>query len=324
MTMLQPALSARLFTVALCALLVLAACSSVKVPAPVTDRSPTPAPAAATTNMPAVVAPARPDSYTVRKGDTVYSIANQFGLDPRQVAAWNDLDAQYHLKPDQSLRLSPPPGGENVQVTPIAPGVVESRPLGSAPSLAAGAASGVSGADIKQKTTPSGVKRPYSEANLAALSRPEGAPAPDATPVAAADIATAPPAPMGDSDVADQVTWGWPATGPVITEFNDARNPGINIGGKPGTPVVAAADGQVIFAGQGPRGYGSMVIVKNSPNLLSVYAHNSKILVAEKDTVGRGQKIAEMGDSEADRVELHFEIRVQSKPVDPLKYLPQR
>ena len=315
--MLQPALSVRTAGVALLSVSLLAACSTTKVQAPVSDHSPSAVSAATPVPAPAPPAPpAKPTTYTVKKGDTVYSIANQFGLEPRQLAAWNDLDPQYHLRIDQTLQLVAPVAPEGAQATAIAPSVVEQHPLGATAAPA----------DHKPKAGPSGLKRPYSDAALAEMSRPEGSAPPEAPATAPSPaVAAMPPAvPPAEGDNADQVTWGWPASGPVIAEFNDTRNPGINISGKAGTPVVAAADGRVIFAGQGPRGYGSMVIIKNSPNLLSVYAHNSKLLVAEQDNVRRGQKIAEMGDSEAERVELHFEIRVQSKPVDPLKYLPGR
>ncbi len=124
--------------------------------------------------------------------------------------------------------------------------------------------------------------------------------------------------------MADGVKFAWPAKGKVIAGFNDASNKGINIAGKMGEPIDAAAEGKVVYAGSGLRGYGNLVIVKHENNYLTAYAHNSKILVKEGDTVKRGQRIAEMGDSDADSVMLHFEVRRQGKPVDPLKFLSQR
>jgi len=124
--------------------------------------------------------------------------------------------------------------------------------------------------------------------------------------------------------VADGVKFAWPAKGKVVAGFNDASNKGINIAGKMGEPVDAAADGKVVYAGSGLRGYGNLVIVKHDGNYLTAYAHNSKILVKEGDAVKRGQRIADMGDSDADSVMLHFEVRRQGKPVDPLKFMSQR
>ena len=116
----------------------------------------------------------------------------------------------------------------------------------------------------------------------------------------------------------------WPGTGAVIAGFDEAKNKGLDLGGKAGDPVVAAADGRVVYAGAGLRGYGNLVILKHNNTYLTAYAHNQTLLVKEDQTVRKGQKIAEMGNSDADRVKLHFEIRRQGKPVDPAKYLPPR
>ncbi len=250
-------------------------------------------------------------TYTVKRGDTIYSIARAVGIDYHQIAAWNNLDAGYHIHVDQVLRVSAPDTAAvaGIQSIGIASTSVEQRPL-----------TGVAVADLTPRTQPSGAKRAYSDAAWAEVSHPESVP--PAPEVASAAVAAPAVADAGQGD--DNIAWGWPANGPLIGEFNEVTNRGINIGGKLGTPIVAAADGTVIYAGPGTRGFGNMVIVKNSANLLSVYAHNSRIIVGEKEAVKKGQKIAEMGDSDADRVELHFEIRLQSKPVDPLKYLPAR
>ena len=124
--------------------------------------------------------------------------------------------------------------------------------------------------------------------------------------------------------MADGVRFSWPAKGKVVAGFNESSNKGINIAGKMGEPVDAAADGKVVYAGSGLRGYGNLVIVKHDGNYLTAYAHNSKILVKEGDVVKRGQQIADMGDSDADSVMLHFEVRRQGKPVDPMKFMAQR
>lgn len=133
---------------------------------------------------------------------------------------------------------------------------------------------------------------------------------------------SAPAVPAKDND--DEVQWGWPAAGPVATPFDDSRNKGLAITGKAGDPVFAAADGRVVYAGSGLRGYGNLVIVKHNATYLTAYAHNQMLLVKEDQVVRRGQKIAEMGSSDAERVQLHFEVRRQGKPMDPAKLLPAR
>ena len=125
-------------------------------------------------------------------------------------------------------------------------------------------------------------------------------------------------------DADDDIHWMWPANGAVVGPFDDPRVKGLVIGGKAGDAVMAAADGRVIYAGSGIRGYGNLVIVKHNATYLTAYAHNQTLLVKDDQQVRRGQKIAEMGNSEADRVQLHFEIRRQGKPVDPARLLPAR
>ena len=147
----------------------------------------------------------------------------------------------------------------------------------------------------------------------AALKAGASAPAP------AAPAAVAPAGPA-----ADAVSFIWPATGSVLAGFDESRNKGLDIGGKAGDPVQAAADGRVVYSGAGLRGYGNLIILKHNNTYLTAYAHNQKLLVKEDQNVRRGQRIAEMGSTDADRVKLHFEIRRQGKPVDPVRYLPGR
>lgn len=151
-------------------------------------------------------------------------------------------------------------------------------------------------------------------------------PKPASAPVASTPPTPTPqPTPAAAAAVAGEgIQWAWPAAGTVTTPFDEARNKGLAIAGKAGEPVYAAADGRVIYANSGLRGYGNLVIVKHSNNLLSVYAHNQTLLVKEDQTVKRGQKIAEMGSSDADRVQLHFEVRRQGKPINPASVLPPR
>jgi len=153
------------------------------------------------------------------------------------------------------------------------------------------------------------------------------APAPaSGAPIAAASAAkpsSAPPTLPATSSVAeDDIAWIWPAQGQVLAGFDEAKNKGLDIAGKAGDTVVASADGRVVYAGAGLRGYGNLIILKHNNTFLTAYAHNQTLLVKEDQSVRKGQKIAEMGNSDADRVKLHFEIRRQGKPVDPAKYLP--
>jgi lipoprotein NlpD len=137
---------------------------------------------------------------------------------------------------------------------------------------------------------------------------------------AAAPAAVPAAAPAGEDDP----NWMWPAGGSVLAGFDEAKNKGLDIGGNAGDPVLAASDGRVVYAGEGLRGYGKLIILKHNNVYLTAYAHNRSLLVKEDATVKRGQKIAEMGDTDADRVKLHFEVRKQGKPVDPAKYMPSR
>ena len=236
--------------------------------------------------------------YTVRQGDTLFSIAKTHGVDVRELAAWNNID-QGNIKVGQPLRLSPPGGVTAAPIKPV-PGGVETRPLdGSAPST-----------DPNMKTGPLAQRVPYSDDAYARMAKLQP------KPEVKAEVK--PDAPLA----AGEVDWSWPATGKVIANFNDGSNKGLVIAGKLGQPVHASAAGRVIFSGTGIRGLGKLVVIRHNANYLSVYAHNNTLLVKEGQNVGKGQKIAEMGNSDADQVKLHFEIRRQGKPVDPVKLLP--
>ena len=148
-----------------------------------------------------------------------------------------------------------------------------------------------------------------------------------AVPVRPASAAAASPPPASSSPAAaneDDIAWIWPAQGSLLAGFDEVKNKGFDIAGKAGDPIIAAADGRVVYAGAGLRGYGNLIILKHNNTFLTAYAHNQILLVKEDQTVKKGQKIAEMGNSDADRVKLHFEIRRQGKPVDPAKYMPTR
>ena len=148
-------------------------------------------------------------------------------------------------------------------------------------------------------------------------------------PVLPGSVAVTPPTAVrpgsdASSGSDEDVGWIWPAQGTMVAGFDEAKNKGLDISGKSGDPVVASADGRVVYSGSGLRGYGNLIILKHNNTFLTAYAHNKTLLVKEDQTVKRGQKIAEMGNSDADKVKLHFEIRRQGKPVDPAKYLPPR
>jgi lipoprotein NlpD len=237
----------------------------------------------------------KPGYYTIKPGDTLIRIGLEAGQNWRDIARWNNLENVNLIEVGQVLRIAPPgadPSGVTTRPV-VAAGRVESRPLDAARPADAASAPG-----------------------SAAGSAPTGAAG--ASAAAAAPAAAAPR--EGDEDIA----WAWPAAGPVAAGFDEARSKGLAITGKPGDAVLAAADGRVVYAGSGLRGYGNLVIVKHNATYLTAYAHNQALLVKEDQVVRRGQKIAEMGSSDADRVQLHFEIRRQGKPIDPAKLLPPR
>jgi lipoprotein NlpD len=298
-------------------LTLLAACAS-QAPAPVSDRSA--GAAAAAPAAPAVEV--KPGHYLVKKGDTLHRIALDHGLDYKDVVAWNNLDNPNRIEVGQQLRVVPPEGAAVVKpVTAGAP--IEVKPVDAATPPPAAASTAT------LKRDPKGGKLPYSEENLASLRAAEGGPVPPAAAPAPAPEAkpAEKPADKPAAAAEDGIDWAWPASGSLLGGFVEsgaAPNKGLDIAGKPGEPVLAAAAGKVVYVGSGLRGYGNLVIVRHSAAFLSAYAHNSKILVKEGVTVTKGQKIAEIGSSDTDQPKLHFEIRRQGKPVDPAKYLPAR
>jgi lipoprotein NlpD len=335
--------------VAACALSVLVAgCASRSAPAPVIDRSPSataqPAPPVAQ-QTPVPGAPGTPGSsisptgtYQVKRGDTLYSIALDHGADPRDLREWNRMDNPDRLQPGQVIRVAPPEGQLQppVQIgTARGAGAIESRPLGSRPIEPGAMATrppetkpapaAPSGA---VKSDPKAVRLPYSSENLAMLQRSEPSPQPPqvvpppqpAKPIASVPAQPAPPA--AEAPDGDAIEFIWPARGKIVARFAEPTSKGVDISGKPGDPVVAAASGRVIYIGTGIRGYGKLIVIKHDNNFNSVYAHNREILVKQDQTVTRGQQIAELGDTDADSPKLHFEIRKSGKPVDPVKYLP--
>jgi lipoprotein NlpD len=275
----------------------LAGCtSSPRGPAPVEDRSPvtrvappaTSAPTEAVKPLPGAENAGKPGYYTVRPGDTLLRIALDSGQNWRDIQRWNNIDNPNVIEVGQVLRVIPPAGTASTEVAvarPVPPSNV--TPSAAAPASAA-----------------------------------SNARAPTLPPVASLPPVRPTPVPASEDDV--PFAWPTTTTDPVIAGFDEQKNKGVDIAGKPGDPVLAAADGRVVYAGAGLRGYGNLVILKHNNTYLSAYAHNHSLLVKEDQTVRKGQKIAEMGSTDADRVKLHFEIRRQGRPVDPLQYRPAR
>lgn len=288
---------------------VLGGCAS-HAPAPVIDRSSTPA------TGKGAHAVESSGTYVVKRGETLYGIALDFGLDYRELAAWNNLDNPNLIRAGQSLRVTPPDGDSSAAVVkPVPP----SPPLEVKPVAAAGSANGP-----LLKREPKGGKMIYSAAALSQSRQEEQRPQKPVESAASEAKPAAKSEATGGAVAADAIDWAWPVSGKPLAPFVEGSSKGIDLAGKEGDPVTAAAGGVVSYAGAGLRGYGNLVVLRHNATWLSVYAHNSKILVKEKQTVTRGQKIAEMGSSDAESPRLHFEIRRQGKPVDPLKLLPSR
>lgn len=246
----------------------------------------------------------RPQTYVVQKGDTLYGIAFNYGLDYHEVAELNNIQDPRVIKVGQEIRLFPQ------SAAAAKPAAAASKPLG-----------------IPVKDQPRAIKLPYSEQALAEVQKMQEASHKPEPAVAKTELKTEPESKVeapAEAAVADNaLEWSMPSKGKVVGEFSESANrKGIDIAGKLGQPVMASAAGKVVYSGSGLRGYGKLVIIKHNSTYLSAYAHNSQVLVKEGQAVTRGQKIAEMGSTDADRVELHFEIRKLGKPVDPAKYLP--
>jgi lipoprotein NlpD len=305
--------------------LLLGGCAMTRPPAPVDDRRPPSARASGPAAAPAQPA-ARAGGYVVKRGDTLYSIALETGIDYRELARWNGIDDPSKIRIGQELRTTAPEdrAAPGVQVGSVrSSGELEARPIGSAPGQAPAAAPPSAAAGGAMKTSPQALRLPYSEQNLAALSRPEAAKPP--APVAAAPAPAPAPAPAAApaaSAAADGIDFVWPAKGRVVAGFSEPRNKGLDIAGNLGDPVYAAAAGKVIYVGQGIPGLGKFIVVRHENGFNTVYAHNRENLVKIDQVISRGQKIAEIGNSDSDSPKLHFQIRKQGTPLDPMKYLP--
>ncbi|HKV66225.1 MAG TPA: peptidoglycan DD-metalloendopeptidase family protein, partial [Rhodanobacteraceae bacterium] len=276
--------------------------------------------------------------YTVARGDTLYSIAFAQGMDVRQLASLNNIPSPYVIHPGQVLKLKPS-SAENIAAGTAVPGnalatpaPVVAQPVTQAPATAQPAAP-VFGPVTTQTMTGSGVAPAESESiatapvpSIPSATTAAGIPQHVVPQATAAQPVVPTPAP-GATRNAGGVTWQWPASGKVVGGFqagSGGDGAGLNIAGNMGDPVRAAASGTVVYSGNGLIGYGELIIIKHNDTYLSAYGHNSKRLVKEGEHVSAGQEIALMGASGAPLVELHFEIRKDGKPVDPLGYLPAR
>ena len=229
----------------------------------------------------------KPGYYSVKPGDTLIRVGLENGQNWKDIVRWNNLDNPNIIEVGQVLRVVPP-GTDPAAVSarPVAQARVEVRPLDAKPAATAASAT----------------------AAVVAAAPP---------PTPAAPLAQVL---QGDDDIA----WMWPASGAVASPFVEGTSKGVSILGKAGDAVLAAADGRVIYAGSGMRAYGNLLILKHNNSYLTAYAHNQTLLVKEDQMVKKGQRIADMGSSDSDRVQLHFELRKMGKPVDPVKLLPPR
>ena len=294
-------------------LMLLASCAQ-NPPAPVVDMTRTIPSAAEVAAAAREQQPARqeaaPGHYLVEKGDTLYSIAFHNQLDWQELAQWNGIGAPYTIVPGEDLRLTRPPASQSGgAVTTYGTGqqAVTGKPVSARPIAAAKPA----GAASAPASPP---PKPVAAAPAATVVTPPSTSKPANTP------------PSSPSRTVAGLAWHWPAEGPLLSTYvaSDPTRQGIDIGGRRGLPVRAAADGVVVYSGNGLVGYGELVIVKHSDTYLSAYGHNRERLVKEGEQVKAGQQIATMGSSGTSRTELHFEIRKHGQPIDPLGFLPKK
>ncbi|MBX3628966.1 MAG: peptidoglycan DD-metalloendopeptidase family protein [Nitrosomonas sp.] len=306
-------------------------CETTKGPAPVVERAVVPE---RTVNIPAASEQVG-QFYIVQRGDTLYGIALKHGVSQKDLAEWNNIVDPHSIRPGQriNLSLSSSSTGPTLFAVPqqstmpivdptldLTGRAVDSTHYSMPHELAS----------EKIKISPKALKLPYSEQNVAriqhSINPPLSAPGLEQTAAAGSgtriENAPAPQEQKIDLVMRAQVTdWIWPTNGRLLSSFS-ANSKGLKISGQIGQDIVATAAGEVVYSGDGLRGYGNLIIIKHNDALLSAYAHNSKLLVKEGETVTQGQKIAEMGNTDTDTPQLHFEIRRHGKPVDPLEFLP--
>lgn len=278
-------------------LLLFSACSSGPVRrAPVENRAESALPPSSQNQVPQVKAPSGPYAanagqagyYTVKPGDTLLQIGRYTSQSARDLIAWNNISNPNQIEVGQVLRVAPP-----------------------SMNTASSGSTGV-------------ISTPVTSGGSAVSTLPVPAPAgASTTSIVVPPVAPAAPTPSA-AKPADSVDFIWPTNGALISGYDEVKSKGLKFAGRAGDPVIASADGRVVYAGAGLRGYGNLVILKHNETYLTAYAHNQTLLVKEEQVVRKGQRIADMGNSDADRVMLHFEIRRNGKPVDPAKYLMAR
>lgn len=308
-------------------IIALAGCAPTQVPAPVYNVDNT-----AVKEKPEPKA-VRPQTHTIKSGDTLASIALEYGLDYRELALWNGLADPDTIYAGNTLRLSPPAETPLVATVPAKPATVISSatpsptPAPKSTLVKSEVTAEVAAlAQVPIKTAPQVEKYAYSAPTLKKLRAahatqkpsPTAAPQPPLKPVTKTATTTAAPQQVRRRF---EVDWSWPAAGAVTRKFNEASK-GLDIAGTRGAAVYAAADGKVVYVGSGVKSYGRLVIIKHKNDYLSAYAHNEKIIVREGQKISRGQQIAAIGDSGAAQVMLHIEVRKAGKPFDPLQVLP--
>ena len=334
---------------------ILGACSSpnnIRIPAPVIDHSPnktdsresgresSPRVAPANSANPQVStanleSSNKPGYYTVKPGDTIYHISLDNGQNWKDLARWNNLENPNMIEVGKVLRVLPPESNVSTEGVVVRPVGSQNNPTTSTGSLTvvsvspvapvapvAAVAPAVSAANAVSGV-PGALPSPPLNANSTATSSPAALPAPTPS-VAQAPAPPARTAPASVDNSSETPSFIWPSPGKVIANFDEAKNKGVDIAGKAGEPVLAAADGKVVYAGAGLRGYGNLIIIKHNNTYLTAYAHNQSLVAKEDQMVKQGQKIAELGSSESEQPLVHFEIRKLGKPVDPLKWLPAR
>ena len=301
--------------------LLLAACASTTV-----VREEPPRRSAPGGSQPSTASPSRPGGTThvVQAGDTLYGIAFRNGLDWREVARWNNIGEPYTIRPGQTLRLGAPRAADPAPSVASGPPPIPRGPAGSggpAPSARPSAPVPTRPAAGPPSPPPSSTGPTPPVASRPAATPP--APAGTATPAPVPASTPTGPAGLGAFRAGQ---WQWPTQGQVISRYaeGDKARQGIAIAGTAGQPVRAAAAGTVVYSGAGLVGYGELIIIKHSDEWLSAYGHNRRRLVAEGASISAGQQIAELGRTGTSRDMLHFEIRRNGKPVDPMPLLPRR
>lgn len=287
-----------------------------------------------------------PEDYTVKSGDTIYSLAWRYELDPEDFAAWNDMQVSHFIKPGERLHTRKPANFDTSRKADVersiayAPqSVTETKPSNNNISSNQDRVKVVKGNTLYSISKRSGVsverlaqlnqlKKPYvvqpgQTIFLKPLKKTNNTPA-SVTTTGATKTPTPPQQTSQPISWPKSVRWQWPAKGKVVKKYNRQRNDakGLDIAGKLGDNIIAAADGKVVYSGNGLISYGNLIIIKHNKTFLSAYAYNRKLLVKEGDVVKAGEKIAEMGHKDKLSPRLHFEIRKNGKPVDPMKYLP--